>query len=173
MLHEPCRASRLEGVATCGARDPLLLRLVALRADGLVKLKDVLVLDVDIGLAELQQLGQETSCVPCASMRCLSRASMRAATALLAMVTYRCILYVTTNKPAGGKIIHNKTLSGGPCIRFNTVLFLYLFWITYHVLCNPGCTHFRSKVMPKPPLCTHFRSPNASSVLTSIMSTSA
>ena len=53
---------------------------------------------------------------------------------------------------------------------FNTVLFLYLFCITYHVLCNPGCTQF---IMPQPPLCTHFRSPNASSVLTSIMSTSA
>ena len=59
MLHEPCWASRLEGVATCEARGPLLLRLVALRADGLVKLKDVLVLDVDTGLAELQLLGQE------------------------------------------------------------------------------------------------------------------
>ena len=35
-------------------------------------------------------------------------------------------------------MIHNKTLSGGPCIRFNTVLFLYLFCITYYVLCNPG-----------------------------------
>ena len=54
------------------------------RADGLVKLKDVLALDVDLGLAELQQLGQE------------ARGSMRAATgptALLAsMVTYRCML---------------------------------------------------------------------------------
>ena len=64
---------------------------------------------------------------------------LRLSTALLAMVTYRCILYVTANKPAGGKNnTHNKTLSGGPCIRFNTVLYLYLFCIAYYVLCNPA-----------------------------------
>ena len=36
-------------------------------------------------------------------------------------------LYVTAKNRRAGKIKHNKTLSGGPCIRFNTVLFLYLF----------------------------------------------
>ena len=59
----------------------------------------------------------------------------RLSTALLAMVTYRCMLPLINRR--AGKIIHNKTLSGGPCIRFNTVLFLYLFCIAYHVLCNP------------------------------------
>ena len=40
------------------------------------------------------------------------------------------LLYVTANIPVnrrGGKKIHNNTLSGGPCISFNTVLFSYLF----------------------------------------------
>ena len=57
---------------------------------------------------------------------------LRLSTALLAMVTYRCMLPPINRR--AGKIKHNRTLSGGPCIRFNTVLFLYLFCITYHVL---------------------------------------
>ena len=102
VLHEPCRASRLEGVATCEALDPLLL--LALRADGLVELKDVLALDVDTGLAELQLLGQEDlvralrpNALPLARQH-----ESRYRTACHGHVS----LYVTANKPAGGK---NKT----------------------------------------------------------------
>ena len=61
---------------------------------------------------------------------------LRLSTALLAMVTYRCMLPPINRRAE--KIKHNKTLSGGPCIRFNTVLFLHLFCFTYYVLCNPG-----------------------------------
>ena len=50
------------------------------------------------------------------------------------MVTYRCMLPPINRR--AGKIKHNKTLSGGPCSRFYTVLFLYLFSFTYYVLCN-------------------------------------
>ena len=63
---------------------------------------------------------------------------LRLSTALLAMATYCCMLPPIYRSTGGArKIIHNNTLSGGPCIRFNTVLFSYLFCITYYVLCNP------------------------------------
>ena len=40
-------------------------------------------------------------------------------------------LYVTANKPAGGKIKNNKTLSGGPCSRFNTICFFICFVLRF------------------------------------------
>ena len=94
-------------MATCEARDPLLLRLVALRApraDGLVKLKDVLAFDLDIGLAELQQLGQEdlVRALRLNALRLARQHESRYRTACHGHVS----LYVTANKPAGGK---NKT----------------------------------------------------------------
>ena len=53
---------------------------------------------------------------------------LRLSTALLAMATYCCMLPPIYRSTGGaGKLIHNNTLSGGPCIRFNTVLFSYLF----------------------------------------------
>ena len=48
---------------------------------------------------------------------------------------YRCMLPPINRR--AGKIKHNKTLSGGPCSRFNTVCF-YLFCFTFYVLCNPA-----------------------------------
>ena len=47
---------------------------------------------------------------------------LRLSTAMLAMVAYRCMLPPINRR--AGKIKHNKTLSGGPCSRFNTVLFV-------------------------------------------------
>ena len=91
-------------MATCEARAPLLLRLVALRADGLVKPKDVRVLDLDIGLAELQQLGQEdlVRALRLNELPLARQHESRYRTAYHGHVS----LYVTANKPAGGK---NKT----------------------------------------------------------------
>ena len=56
---------------------------------------------------------------------------LRLSTALLAMVTYRCMLPPVNRRAE--KIKHNKTLSGGPCIRFNTVLFFV--FVLFYVLC--------------------------------------
>jgi len=63
------------------------------RADGLVKLKDVLALDVDLGLAELQQLGQE-DIVRALRINALPLARQHESRYRTAchMVTYRCML---------------------------------------------------------------------------------
>ena len=59
---------------------------------------------------------------------------LRLSTALLAMVTYRCMLPPINRR--AGKIKHNKTLSGGPCSSFNTVCFFicfvlrFMYWAT-------------------------------------------
>ena len=57
---------------------------------------------------------------------------LRLSTALLAMVTYRCML--PPNRRAG-KIKHNKTLSGLRVVGLILFVF-YLFCFTFYVLCK-------------------------------------